>query len=1790
MGAQQENADRAQAVLTLENLRADQDAIPSTPPIDGNKPMAAEITTAITRAIKDKYGVYTSEAFVRENIPQAVLAQMTGDVDLYDDLNDEWDDITYANFDPKKLMFSFHEADGDLIADFNLEPVLKPFLEKNFEDKILQRRRAAQVRGYDRRRDMADAVGQLNLLPLKYNEGSNRPNVPKKEKDEVDKPAAGQAKSEGQADPKKPEGVNVPPTPPAPEKAPEVPAYEEKPSDDMLKTYEIKRQKRENVLTSTVRERPDIVLKTRAELDPAMVRDATDENPDTFDKSWRNFNNFSEMEQLMKEDYAKETGYSVNPFVVAGFNTDALKDLIKQDAIKDNTLSFDEISTRVFTDRYYQFKEVLTTYGVTEECFDLLESDVGSDVDEIDDPLDEDTLLESFQKVSKNNDRLSNVKDQGEIKDAGIRKLYPYKEQIKNVTQVLGDYCAAITTLINYLQNAKLNVGEELEDEKTLDKDHSPVAVALRELFLNNNGDHNLRRYDDELHEVLGLGENPPKAKFKDLNGNVAFVDGDWFNQKQSAETAYKLAYEAAQPPLGKNGEIPEGLDPEATKIYINHLLNIGATTIPAIKANESIGKIIEDLKEAGVTVPPDNTVIDFKNDPAMDQHNLYKALEVHRISELTEDRVSPAPKAKFKARHLLMRVGSVVYQKEQEQANRDVILDNKRKTLNLKKEQVASIMEGLKATGKFNQEELQQVEQRMLLGIMLVGNVKADNVSQVINGIGVSGGIPIDLGHDVTLTVGGAAMVGNGFGLNAGIGKKFTVEKGTTITLSGGPGINFGEKTVVGLSGNVSLTKELESCDLYVEAGTTAGFDVDNGKLFPGFNAAVGFNRTRAAVAENYKASIDTAYSDAGINKLDAMTPEARYEEVLKNPTKYPGLGDLALRLKQASTQGTTGKIMPGMNERIFADSYEAFKKEKREHSMQEAVDGVTFAGLKLGVATTVMPSPFPPFFPVSIPTPNIGVEFNLWKRKLTYISTTPEKKINGLAADAIQQKIIENLSKQGSEVMQINGPVIDLKSSGTIVYLPGAGTDGKGEYVLSDVTAIDFSQFVTKNPDQLGQIKQELAQNAGMSVKEAKPGQLTLTPYEAHGQIDVYADPSLPKDVYVTWKNGDMILSAPNNANLKIARFDKTLPLQDNGVVEISTIVITDKNNFDFNAIQQLATHRLTKFPGRAWVRSRVNEALNPNAPTTSAIVDYTTFTQDIEPTLKDRVQSGPVDDKEYRDRQTEADKALLHELTRGQATAPNYSIDPRVKSYVERLEKEYDKEKNPKKYPKMLGDELQKHKEDIAVLQTIKAYITEGYVVGKNFKPITSHDDIQSLERVINVALEKEGLPKIPNHQEFAFVIRRFTDATFLQFDEEVKPKDRDAFYKKKFENYDMPMFIKALEADPDPTLRFTEEEGKAVRDLLMANLSRIDFNATPEEIKNGTFLMQDVGNKILKIKGEARYVFQNVPGARNEGVLGRMDINTTDAGITKKLAQYLIRKNSPYKERTAVGVQVNEKTDAPIEKKREMAHEFRSIFSQRVMTVLPAMLTDVEMHQITKFVHDPDGFALNQKDHDAHHNTDVMRFDTINKVLGYLDTIRAAELAGQKTVKLSENFEMHIMPIAYIGAYSVCTNYIKALEDELFVLVGKETNTVRIPHWTGAMTELAILAKTDEKFRIFAVVLGLAVPIPRASKEVGEEDETTTTCEGDDCPKEGDGPGGIIGEGGDTREGGGDFRIRIPRLTFKVPNLDEQPKPIAGVHLSGGGLNANLKAINTISTSDTASAGLIKPTGDDDTNVN
>lgn len=1758
MGATPENIDRANAIQTLEKYRAEK-VPPSTILIDGEKEMASQITDGITAAIKQQYGSYTEEAFVNGGKAQDVLTQIMFEKEKYEDLADDFDDVNQALFDQSTLHLTFYDG-KDVIADFNLEPVLKPFLEKNFEEKYRQRRQSQLIYGYDQRRALAPAAGALgiNAIPPRKTAGSNVPEAPKIEKDTADTTSDAGKKTPGQSDSKAPEGSNL-----SGNKTEKAPAYEEKPSDDMLKTYAIIRQKRENVLASTAGERPDIVLNTRAELDPAMIRDATDENPNTFDESWRNFNNFAEMQQLLAVDYAKETGYRVNPFKVAEFSTDALKELIKDAAIKDNALSFEEISQRVFSDRYDQFKAVLKQSGVTDECFDLVETDVGSDVDEIDDPLDEDNLLQSYKKMLKISNRLENVRDQGEIKDKEMRALYPYKDQIKNITEVLGDYCAAITTLINYLQNAKLNAGEILDDEKNMMTDRSDIAKALQSIFLENNDKHALRRYDDELHEVLGIGENPPKAKFRDLNGNVAFVDGNWFNEKQSAETAYKLAYEAAQPGLNAKGEIPE-LDEKLAVDYINRVLNLGIATIPVIKSTESIGKIINELSKAKVTVPPDNKVIEFQNDSARNQQNLYAALEVHDIAELNEDRTSDANVAKFKARHLLMRIGAVVDQKEQDQHMKEVMVEKKQVSLKLKPEEVKGLVESLKATKKFSEEELQQIEQRMLVGIMLVGNTNPEHWYNVINGIGVSAGFPIDLGHDVTMTIGGAITANNGYGLSAGVGKKFTVEKGTTITLSTGVGANLdGDKTVVGPQGQVIVTKELENCDLYVEAGANAGFDVhDSGKLYPGFSVAVGFNRTRAAIADNYKAALETAYNDSAITKLDRLE-KGRFEEVSKNPNKYPGLGDLALRLTQS-----VPPIAKEVQERVFEQAYAGFKEQIKTKSMQEAVDGVTFAGLKVGVSTTILTFPFPPFAQAAI-VPSIGVEVNLWNRKLTYISSTPERKVERLAASEIQRQITENLSKQGKEVIQIDGPVVNLKSSGSIVYLPGAGGEGKGEYVLSDVTAIDFSKFATKNPDVLGQIKQEMAEHAGLSVKEAKPGQLTVTPYKAHGQIDVYPDPSLPKDVFVTWKNGDLILSAPKNANLKIARFDETLPLQDNGVVERTVIVVTDKNNFDFSAIQQLATHRLTKFPGRGWVKSRVNEALGKNTTGSSAIVDYTTFTQDIEPTLKDRVQSGPVDDSEYQDRRTIADKALLNELTRGQAEVQKYAIDPRVTKFVEGVKNEYRKElKNPGAYKKDIN-----HTKALQDLVDFKRFITDQHDIGRLFKPIESHDDRQALEKSINEWLEDAGLGRIPNPQEFAFIIREFTDETFLQFDEKTRNKDKAAFYKKKFEGYDMPMFLTALENDPDPSLRFTKEESDLVKAMLMAKLSKIDFNATPEQIKNGTFLMQDVGNKTLRVKGEARYVYQNV-SSRKEGVWGRFDIRTSDEGVNKKLAQYLIKKNSPYKERTAEGVQVDEKTDAPIEKKLEMAREFRSIFSQRVMTVLPAMLTDVEMHQITKFVKDPDTFALNQKDHDAHHNTDVMRFDTIKKVLGYFDKIRAAELSGEKSVSLSDTFIMHVLPVTYIGAYSVCTNYIKALEDEIFVLVGKETRTVHVPHWTGSQAELSILTDVQHKWRNFSVVLGLAVPIPRA--EETDDEVTDTVVTEDDGDDKGGGNGGNEGGG----EGGGGFRIKIPHLTFKVPNLDEQPKPGAGVETGVGGNSAQGTESNAQATGGSAGAGQVE----------
>ncbi len=1776
MGTQIDNSLHPEGARILDKIRASESKKIDYP-IGGVNKFSDEAESLFSKAILDQYGIFTAKRFEQQKMGTALLVQMQADKDSWDDLMDEYDDVRRMTFNPSTLHVAYYEDDGDLIADFNLEPVLKPFLETIVEEKIYYNRKITKY-GLA---DLSPEAGSLSR-PLHIKAGSNQPDngtAAEKDADKDSEKPVEKTSGGGSSDSKKADGSNVPTTQ-AGEKKPEVARYERPTSEEFKEFYEIVKTKRENVLSSTLQESPDDILRMRAELDPALVRNAVD-GTDTFDREWRNFDNFSEIENLFTVDNHIDTGYKVNPFKVAGFNLDSLQDLIKDKSDKNNTLTFEAISERVFTDRYDQFTGELKKAGVTKTCLDLIEEDVGKDVEEIDDPLDDDNLVKSFQKITQISNKLSNVGTSGEIKDEGLRKLWPHKDEIKLVAQYLGDYVAPISTLINYLQNAKVNSGEELDGEKTMDKDHSPIAIALKELFLNNNDKHDLKRYDDELHEVLGVGKNPPKAKFRDLDGNVSFVDGNWFNERQSAETAYKLAYEAAEPPLGKNGEIPEGLDEESARIYVNRLLNLGTATLPVIKANESIGKVINKLRDAGVTIPPDNEVIKFKNDVAMDQRNLYAALEVHNISELTENRIEKGAIAKFNARHLLMRIGSVVNQKEQEKANRERIAKDMVLNLKLKPEEIKGLMENLKATGKFSEAELKNVENRMIVGIALVGNVDAEHWYNAINGVGLSGGFPIPLGHNITMNIGGAVMAGHGYALNAGVGKKYVIDEKSYVTLTSSVGVNFGAgKTTVGPSEQVVFTRELDSCDVYAEAGASAGFDVDNGKLFPGFNAAVGFDRTRQAIDENYNANIEKAYSDSGIIKLDKLLPEDRYAEVSNNPNKYPGLGDMALRLKNS-----TPSIAHDVQVRVFNDTYTGFKETKTKNSLKDAVDDVHFAGLKAGVSTTVLPSPFPPFF-VEIPTPNIGVEFVLWHRKLTYISSTPMKEVKGMSADDLQMKLVQHLKEQGQDIVQIDGPVINIKSSGTLVYLPGS-TEHEGRYVLANVQAIDFSQFTTNNPDNIGKIKEELAKNAGMSVKEVKPGQLTLTPYKAHGEIEIFGDPRLSKDVYLTSNKGDFILSAPNDANLKITRFDVTLPLQDNGVVEKTVIVVSDRSDFDFQAVQQLAINKLTKFPGRAFTINKVNDALGNNTANRNAIVDYTTFTQNIEPNLKNRLKSGPVNDSEYQNRRTEAGKGLLKEVTSGQSETVNFTINEKVTRFTDILKEKYSKmpSKGYKPGDPALNDP------DIAALISIKSNITNKFDLGKWFTPIESRVDMDAVEKAINIGLQRFGYSGgVPSPQEFAFIIREITDATFLQFEQTVKKNDRNEFYKKKFLNYDMPMFIMALEGEKgNPELEFSAEEIDGVKSLLMENMSSVDFDPSKADIiKNGTFLMQDVGNIKLKVKGEVIYLFQNATGARTEGVLNRLNLSPSDSNpIKHKLAQYLILKNSPYKTRTAEGLAVDEKTDIPKDRKLQMEHELRSIVSQRILTVLPVMLTDVEMNQVTKFLHDPENFELNAKDHDMQHDTDVTRFDTIKKVIGYIDRIREAEVSGAKNVALDTEgkWVMETIPVAYVGIYTVCTNYVKALEDEVFALHGKDSRQVHVSQWTGAMSEASILTYTEEQWRGFSVTVGLAIPIPKgtthsAPKKGGEE-----SCVGDDCDNNGGGgKGGQVGGGGEKVPNLPKVKITLPKFDFKTPE-NGKPAPNAGVNVTGADAAPQGAAANDSTTTAGAGAGY-----HEDTNTN
>ncbi|MBI2638952.1 hypothetical protein HYW83_05170, partial [Candidatus Peregrinibacteria bacterium] len=810
-----------------------------------------------------------------------------------------------------------------------------------------------------------------------------------------------------------------------------------------------------------------------------------DDDADEFERHWRFMDGGNEIDNLFNEVPNPAEGYRVNPFNLSPdkkWNRENLRQLIQGSGFwnRNDRLYFKEINEMIYEDRFGDFKKDLEKAGVPKVAADLLEGE---------------NLQTDYKKLKKLSAELDDMKDPTKIPEK-YKDIWPHREKLKAIIQVLGDYIAYATRLVNYVNQLRWNPAKPAEDRDRLmtefeigpdgliaDNPANHVKESLHEIFLYDVSSP--REYSGEWSQIFRGKNSHRKITFQDLNGQTATLDGEWFTHDQSPETAYKLAFEQIeerrQNPDGTwTNEIGE-TEEKVAITHLNDLLQLGIAAYAATPGARPLKEIMDALEKKGVEVSP-GVPLHFTGNIITDAENLRQALLIKELADVKKTSTD-AEKLMAKERASFIRIGSVVFQKntfhEQERAQQEREREKQNlAVVKLPPEEAEAIIEQLRLTKKFDEPRLAKIKQTLVGGVAVLLGERP--------GAGLFFKYELGDGWSIDFAAGG--FKGGAFA-GAGVSKKFEVREDIDITLHAGPGYLFGSENGPMLGVGASVTKKFSKVDLSFQTGVGVFFG--SGGVIPSIPIGVGIDWGKEK--EKFQETVSKKELEANVAELDASSNP--YEEIRKNPSKYRQLSQIFYLIDSMQSVGLT----EDSKKDIFAGAYDMFKEGLRSEAVNESEPGwyryILPSGFTAGV--TLVGG--------VIPVPYIALTYNLWSRKLVYRVASPVSRAQEISEAEATAAILQNVqgakTVEAKPLLTTKEVVVDPKTGNVMLKAESSGT-------------IDFRELGHLNRFQ--QLQTALSKDAKIFVDPAdiegrNMGLILLSPQEAHGDVEVYIDPEL-------------------------------------------------------------------------------------------------------------------------------------------------------------------------------------------------------------------------------------------------------------------------------------------------------------------------------------------------------------------------------------------------------------------------------------------------------------------------------------------------------------------------------------------------------------------------------------------------------------------------------------------------------------------------------------------------------
>lgn len=1606
-----------------ENTRADEYF--AELPFDGKKEWNMQFLELVKKSMKDRYkGKFSDEyleSLTTKVIPEitpTLFAMITTDRD-YAKFTDNLDDITKIKIfrdTDGAYKIEAQDEDGDIVAVFeSIAPAMKELVGKKYEcDRASCHRRSAVERGYSvfRRSRQMPVAQRLAICSAMTPERS----------------------------PQQALGDQKPP------ETPEQKEYNRRVTA-LISHYA---EKREQLITVAQNAHDEEGM----QLERRVIPEIADLGADELNRVWSSIDGAQAVDELFKEDPGSGfspdahdrdkrlhfAGYRFNPFQQLKWNHRTLLDAIQGHCFinfNDNgKISFQDIADEIYQDRFDDFAQFLKSNKVSDEVIGL---------------LDKKDIIKSHKKFQELNLKLQAATKEADLPE-DLRKFYKGKNAVAFVTQVLGDYVVYAHRLVNLIGDLRWQPAWETQRRNPtifeIDNEKNPAArnvkLALHEVFIN--GIDSNATYTSELAYWIDnvrdfLSGDKKSIPFDDLNGKTATVRADWFNDYLSPWVAYELAYDAAQE-VGTNekGEDITVINEDKAVAELNDMLQLGIHAYKAIPGDRSLKEIFDGLIEHNAYVGPGQPLV-YRVEPA-DSRNLFAVLKLQNLGQLSK-KDSELEKKIVEERTKFIRIGAAVKQnmkvegQEREYgAGKEKTIEEAKKTaqrIKLTEEQTTWMIEELKKVNAATPQQLEKLRSEFIGGGVVVS-------------AGQGGGFTMSYGFEsgTSLHITGFFPQWNSFAPGLSIGQKIPVTADLEITIIAGA---VGDIP----AGGLRITQKGKSADAYIEAGASFKAGVIPAAFV---GAGISWARHQEKFEEKYEAKVVKLH----LKELRALSPAARYTEVVNNRTKYPEFAALVDEVKNVTDLSEQSKVDLFNSLFEFYDQGIAFDALKESAPMSLVPTGFGVGLAYVTIAGLPVPVPYVHFdLPLGIPGLTSG-------RKLVYRIAVGEKIAEQVSDDKALAAI--NEAEKGGVTK------IEPKVLATSTELTRDPETGRLCLTRSRSSEMDFS-FHNEN---FLQVQKILRDNADIFVSPAhvdgkNMGLLMFTPHKANGPVQVVIDPHVLADDVITMTHkadGRLFLSVKKDKKLYIKRQDIHYPFpissyekekdgekKEEQYSEVTRIVITDNPQMGYDEVRDLSAWYLEKQPWSGYVkRPAPGNGVTPDERQRQAQHNFKTLDE-----YKAWYGAGKADRLEYvslekykKSHQRLSDAVTIRERTEWGDTG----VRTEVLDAITRLTKKE------------------------GFIEQYRDLATKGYeYILKNGKiaPVM-HENFQELSALVEAEIRVDlKIPELEmSNDELNEALNALMVESFLDLHKR-EPALAQKEYERQLEAFERPLLMSiARDYYKDQGSQEVEKQSTDLVNWIIAKLKNVKLTDAAREIKGAYFMttagMRGTGGPVVGV----RRSFNFKEGRSDYGLIGIPDVlkdNATDP-MAKKARLFWLRELSPYRAKSYEGELSKTETQ------KTLREALDSPLALKMLPLYSVMLKPEEMEKLYALYDNAGGKELPP--------VTAENFETVKKFLEVCEKVRQAQLDNLDKVPLSDpRFTILINTNVEMGVYKRCGNA-SGLMTEQFGLA-----------YTGGQQPLLYAVKSDAWVGVQAnytrvdhtVMAGFAFPVI-SEKPVGNFD--------------------------------------------------------------------------------------------------